>query len=191
LNASSSSTNLRPCIHEKKVRLYVPWYTSVCIMSVGPRPLYVQIKIALYESETMNSRIKVKTHAPWNTSNIDLSSSTVSRLSSSYAGSTIYEPWICKKSVNAAWHKNEQNARCIKSHSRFQVPKFIFLDMQPTPNNRQIPYLETLFFLSQSDRWNFEQFDFKVPFATDPRWSIWAGSCPCIRITWRDKQLFK
>ena len=68
------------------------------------------MKIVLYESETMNSRRNVKLHVPWHTSvcimsvrprksncdmNIDLSSSTVTRLTSSYAGSTIYEPQTC------------------------------------------------------------------------------------------------
>ena len=87
--------------------------------------------------------------------------------------------------------ENSANRSMHFSGSRFQMPKFIFLDMPPTSNDRKRSYLPTYFFLAQCDRWNFEQFDFKVPFATDPRWSIWAGIVPCIRITWRDKQLFK
>ena len=71
------------------------------------------------------------------------------------------------------------------------MPKFIFLNMPPTPNDRQISDLPEYFFLGPGRPWNVEQFDFKVAFATDHRWSIWAGIGPCIGITWRDKQLFK
>ena len=87
--------------------------------------------------------------------------------------------------------KTAQNDRCKNLHSLLPMTKSIFLGTPPTSNRRKITIRVTDFLLSQIDQENFAQFDFKVAFAMDPRWSICAGIVPRTRITWRLEQLFK